>query len=503
MATEGSGLTRRRFVALAGAGLAGLTPARAWASRLSPSNRATAAAARAGYVSRPDLKPPPITVAMAARHASSGCIFLAPFDISAASATYTEVPASESRSGPLIVDQRGEPVWFLPIGKETAMGLSVQQYRRRPVLTWYEGTVLGAYGGEFVIFDPTYHEVARVRAGRGRNGDLHEFLLTADGTALITIYREVQADLSSVGGPSDGRLVEGIVQEVDVASRKVLFEWRSLDHVGLDESYLTGVTPAGNVDYFHLNSIAVDSDGHLLISARNTSTVYKVDRHSGKVIWRLGGKKSDFAVGATAAFSFQHDARRQPDGTLTIFDNAASDPGSSSASRGLRIALDMKRMRTKLVQEYTTPDVRTVWAMGNVQQLRDGGAFVGWGTHGSFSEFGPDGRLRFDAHFADGSVDYRAFRLPWVARPTGKPTVAVEPNLDGTSSLYASWNGATDITTWQVRAGRRPDLLRAIAEGRRTGFETKITIPATNGYVSAAALDASGRQLGLAPAIAV
>jgi Arylsulfotransferase (ASST) len=500
MAAKGMRLTRRGFVAAGGAALAGVLVSRAPARA---AGSARLAAEQVGYVSRPDLKPPTITVLEPADRAAPGYIFLAPFDIAAASSSYTGAPASESHAGPLIVDDAGEPIWFLPLAKDTAMGMRVQELHGRPVLTWYEGTVLGAYGGDFVVFDPTYHEVARIRAGRGRHGDLHEFLLTPQGTALITIYREVQADLTSIGGAADGRLVEGIVQELDVATGRVLFEWRSRDHVTLDETFTPAVTPAGNVDYFHLNSVDVDGDGHLLVSARNTSTVYKIDRRTGTVIWRLGGKRSTFTVTPDASFAYQHDARRQPDGTITIFDNASGAPGPGPASRGLRLSLDMKRRRASLVQEYKTPDARAVWAMGNVQQLGDGGVFIGWGTHGSFSEFGPHGRLRFDARFADKSVDYRAFRLPWLARPTGKPAVGVQQAADGSVAVYASWNGATEVATWQVRAGASPERLRAVATGARRGFETAIPVPALQGYVAVAALDRAGRRLGLSDAVAV
>jgi hypothetical protein len=483
-------MTRRRFVVLAGtvgAGLRGLRVGDA---------RADVVEAGGAYMSRPDLKPPQISVSMARNDRGRGCIFLAPFEFSAGADGSGSTPVGVSRSGPLVVDDRGEPLWFVPLEGKTAMGLRVQRFRGRPVLTWYEGSVLGPYGGDFVVYDPTYHEVARVQAGRGRHGDLHEFLLTSEGTALITIYREVTADLSSVGGDSAARLVTGIVQEVDVTSGRVVFEWRSLEHVGVEESFMTGVTPAGNVDYFHLNSVAVDRDGHLLISARHTSTVYKIDRRSGEVMWRLGGKKSDFRIEPAAAFSFQHDARRHRDGTITIFDNGAASPGAGVASRGLRLALDAGRKRASLVSEYAPPDGRTGWAMGNVQQLDDGGVFVGWGTDGSFSEFSRDGRLRYDARFADASVSYRAFRLPWVARPVGRPAVAVIQNGDGTMTVYVSWNGATAVAKWRVDAGTRVDRLATAATQRRTGFETAITLPATTGYLVAVALDAAGRELG-------
>jgi hypothetical protein len=487
-------MTRRRVLALGTGALASL----AWAR---PSRGAAAPALATPYVSRPDLHPPPITVTVPAA-VESEYVFLAPFDISAATSPYTG-PASASRVGPLIVDRRGEPVWFLPLGSTTAMNLCVQRYRGRPVLTWYEGTVLGPYGGSYVIFDPTYHEVVHVKAAGGRHGDLHEFLLTPKDTALITIYREITADLTSVGGPPDARLVEGIVQEVDVASGRLLFEWRSHEHVAVDESYLTGVTAAGNVDYFHLNSVGVDGDGNLLISSRHTSAVYKVDRRTGEVIWRLGGKRSDFTFGPGAAFAYQHDARRHPDGSMTIFDNAASLPGPGVASRGIRLALDEKARHASLLQEFRSPDARAGWAMGNLQVLNGGAVFIGWGTDGSFSEFGPDGALRFDARFADGSVGYRAFSLPWTGRPTGTPAIAATANGDGTTTVHASWNGATQVAQWQVLGGPSPDRLRVVARAPRSGFETAIVAPIGSGYVAAAAVSRAGRRLGIASAIAL
>lgn len=480
---EGGRVTRRRFVALAGAAGAGLLGARVPLAFGAPGTTAIQ-----GYVSRPDLKPPVISFDFPADGTSPGSIFLAPFDIKAAQGAYRTTPNSESHSGPLVVDDRGEPVWFLPLGSTTAMDLRVQRYRGRPVLTWYEGTVLGAEGGSWVIFDPSYHEVARVKAGRGRHGDLHDLQLTPEGTALITIYREIAT-------PAVPRLVTGIVQEVDVATGRVIFEWRSNEHVGLDESFMPQVTPQGNVDYFHLNSIDVDTDGNLLVSARNTSAIYKVDRTRGTVLWRLGGKKSDFAVDPAASFAFQHDVRRLPDGTITIFDNNAAFPTAQTLSRGMRIALDMTKKRASLVDEYIAPTPRTTWAMGNVQLLEDGGVFIGWGTDGSFSEFGPDGSVRIDGRFADGSVSYRAFRFELDARPRGRPATEVLRNADGSYTVYVSWNGATQVAKWQLVAGASAAAMTPAATVARTGFETAIPLPVTSGAISVIALDAHGRRL--------
>jgi hypothetical protein len=171
------------------------------------------------------------------------------------------------------------------------MDFKLQSYRGRPVLTWWEGVHTGYGQGEYVIIDATYREVSRVLAGNGYDGDHHEFIVSPQDTALFDIYHEVPMDLSDVGGEADSTVLDGIVQEVDIETGEVLFEWHSLDHVGLDETYAKPTKSSRpSLDYFHLNSIDVDHDGNLLVDSKGTFTVYKIDRKSGEVMWRLGGK---------------------------------------------------------------------------------------------------------------------------------------------------------------------------------------------------------------------
>ena len=266
------------------------------------------------------------------------------------------------------------------------------------MLTWIE-----TVPGEYVIFDDSYREIARFTAANGYSGDHHEFLISPQDTALITIYDAVPRDLSSVGGSNDGLARQGIVQELDIETGEVLFEWHSLDHVGLDETYATpGEDGLHRIDYFHINSIDVDHDNNLLVSARKTSAVYKIDRKTGEVIWRLGGKKSDFEMGEGTRFAFQHDARRLPDGTISIFDNGTTVfqnglPKAVEESRGIVLELDEQKMKASLVREYTHPDKQYADAAGNAQVLPNGDVFVGWGRALAISEFSQDGELLFDA----------------------------------------------------------------------------------------------------------
>jgi hypothetical protein len=299
----------------------------------------------------------------------------------------------------------------------------------------------------------------------------------------------------------DGTVVEGVVQEIDIATGRVLFEWHSLDHVGLDE---TSFPASGTWDYFHLNSIEVDEDDNLIVSARYPSAIYKLDRRSGEVIWRLGGTKSDFALGPGATFWFQHDARARPGGLLSLFDDGAEalDHAPESVSRAIVLSLDDSTMNASLIQAFANPNGALTVAMGSAQRLHTGGYFVGWGTVPQVSEFGPDGSLVFDAIFPDGQSSYRAFRAQWAGRASGRPAVAAVPNANGSIDVYASWNGATRISHWRVDGGETATDLAALKVVPRSGFETRIRITRRHSRVAAVALDSTGGVLGTSPVIA-
>jgi hypothetical protein len=438
------------------------------------------------FRSRPDLSPPTIEVSTQAHDTAPGYIFVAPI-------------GTPGQRGPMILDNSGRPVWFRPVFQEvgTAFNFKVQRYRGAPVLTWWEGK---GSQGEYVILDSSYREIKRVRAGNGYKGDHHEFLITPQDTALITIYNPVRWDLSAVGGPKDGMIIDGIAQEVDIETGEVLFEWHSLEHVGLDESYSKPPkNPKWPLDYFHINTIDEDHDGNLLVSGHKTFTIYKIDRKSGEIIWRLGGKKSDFEMGPGTRTRYQHDARRQSDGTITIFDNGGRH--KDEMSYGLVLELDMKEMSATLVRRYAHPDGRLAAIMGNMQLLPTGNVFIGWGGYPGFSEFSRDGQLLFDARFHPKQNSYRAFRFPWNGRPSEDPVVVAERGpAQEELTLYASWNGATEVATWEVLAGSRPGQLEPLGAVPRNGFETAITVHTAESYVGVQAKDNSGRVLGTSKA---
>ena len=429
------------------------------------------------FLSRPDLRPPEMTVATLRDGIAPGKVLFAP-------------KRRPGQRGPAILDERGQLVWWHPVrGDLVANDLRVQRYRGKPVLTWWEGrTNDRGYGdGTWVIADTSYREIARVRAGNGSHGDLHEMVLTKDGTALLTVYEQFDADLSLVNSPKGGQAMDSIIQEVEIPSGKVLWEWHSKDHVALAESMAVGPrTLKLPYDYFHINSIDVDPDGDLLVSARNTWAVYKIDRRSGEVLWRLGGRRSDFALGPGVRFAWQHDARWMPDGTLTVFDNQAT-PRVEDESSAVVLDVDERRRTATVVREFTHPDEVLAIAEGNAQMLPTGGMLVGWGMARRVSEIGPDGDLLFDLRLPRDTDTYRAYRMPWRATPVERPRIAAERSGDRVTA-YASWNGATDVTHWELLAGDSPQSLRRVAITGRQGFETEISAQTSAAWVAVRAL---------------
>ncbi len=243
--------------------------------------------------------PPPVTILTSSGHAARGDIFITP---TGDTGTYA--------NGPEILDRRGNVVWFhaAPQGL-TAADFRTQEYLGRPVLTFWQGTGLGGLAsGTDYVYNDHYQQIATVRAGNGLSADGHEFLITPWNTALILAYTTATANLTSIGGPANQTVINGVVQEIDIRTGRVLFQWNSADHVPFSQSEQPlPASPNTPWDWFHINAVHIDTDGNLLIDARDTWTAYKVNRFTGNIIWQLGGKASSFKLRAAPG----QDARQR------------------------------------------------------------------------------------------------------------------------------------------------------------------------------------------------
>jgi len=440
-----------------------------------------ARAARAWYPlmhfhSAPGLQPPRMTVS-SDPDTQSGQIFLALRPNKFTSGHHFH-------GGPMILNSQGQLVWF---GQgHYANNLQVQSYRGRPVLTWLRRDT-------YVIYNRHYQRVAAVRAGNGYRTDMHDFQLTRRGTAYIAGTGAVQANLSSVGGPSSGTVEDDVIQEVDVQTGQVLWEWHAYGHIPLTASY--NPPQSGFDDYFHLNSIQPLSDGNLLVSARNTWAIYKISRRTGRVLWTLGGKNSSFRMGPGTNFEWQHDARLSGR-TLTLFDDADHPQEErQSSAKILRLDTHAHPMTARLVGRYVHRPRVLSPAQGSAQLLPNGNIFVGWGIKPVFSEYAPDGRQIFTGSFPLGINSYRALRFRWVGDPLTAPALDVVRSSRRQDTLYFSWNGATQVAFWRVLGGPRSRSLKQLRKVPKKSFETRVRLQGPPAYLAVQALDAKGHVL--------
>ncbi|HEV3319525.1 MAG TPA: arylsulfotransferase family protein [Solirubrobacteraceae bacterium] len=444
------------------------------------------------YSSAPTLTPSTVTVTTPAKPgAAPGDFFLAPYQ-------------GAGTPGPMIIDQHGRLVWFHPVpAGDSATNFQVQSYEGKPVLTWWQGKILGVgFGqGEDLLYNSSYEKIAQVRAGNGYHADLHEIRLTPQGTAWIDIFDPVHTNLTAVKGSSEGILTDSVIQEIDIKTGLVMWEWHALGHIAITDSFNPLPGNGRPWDYVHINSVDPGASGDVLLSGRNTWTLYDVDIHTGGYDWRLGGgKHSDFRLGPGVKFYWQHDAEFQPGGLISVFDNG-SDPPKERQSRGLLLAPSLSAHTVRLLRQFTNP-THTLLAesQGNMQGLPGGDWLLGYGRLPNFTELDASGHVLFDATLGRNVQNFRTYLSPWSAHPTTTPSLAVRSRSAGLTVL-ASWNGATEVASWQVLAGASSTSLTVIASAPTQGFQTSIAVTSTPAYLAVQALNASGAVIGRSPTI--
>jgi EmrB/QacA subfamily drug resistance transporter len=461
------------------------------------------------FVSAPSLHPPVLRASHRASRAQ-----LAPGYIFTANFYDLNEPPIIGQSGALILDRQLQPVWFQPVPEKlVAANLSLQTYRGRPALAWWQGIVTNTGSterGEDVVVDQHYRTVARLRAKDGWVLTLHELAIRGDDI-WVTANRNVPMNLSRYGGAYNGALIDSAVQEYDLRTGELVRSWDALDHIPLGESEASLPTNAFPWDAYHVNSIQLVGADRLLVSMRNTWAAYLVDIATGRVQWTLGGRNSTFRFGPRAAFEWQHDVQLQPGARVTLYDDhccqltgGGSQVPATGPSRGLVLDLDDAAHTATVVAQYTHGGDFEAAYMGDTQTLPNGNVFVGWGSEPYFSEYSRSGRLLYEGELPGPNLTYRATLEPWVGLPTSLPAAAVR-RQDDAYTVYASWNGATQLVSWRVLAGTGAGPLRTVATHVRSGFETAIAVPPGPAYTTfkVQALDAGGRAIGTSPAFAL
>jgi EmrB/QacA subfamily drug resistance transporter len=456
------------------------------------------------YVTAPGLRPPVIRadVPTVTSKLAPGYIFMSNFyDLNH--------PPMIGQSGPLILDNRLQPVWFHPVRTDVVAGnLSLQIYNGKPVLAWWQGTITSTgatESGEDVIVDQHYRTIATLKATGGWVLTLHELAIRGHDI-WVTANKDIPMNLSRYGGAYNGALTDSAVQEYDLQTGKLVYSWDALDHIPLSDSRASLPTNGFPWDAYHVNSINLPGDGTFVVSMRNLWAAYKVNIATGALEWTLGGRHSSFKLGPGADFQWQHDVVTYPGSSLiTMFDDhccqitgGGTYVSPTAPSRGLVLKLDTRTHTATLASQYSHGQNFDADYMGSVEPLANGNEFVGWGSAPWFTEYDSSGRLLLDARLPGSDITYRATVEPWVGQPL-YPPVGAARRYGAKTTVYASWNGATKVAGWRVLSVNRGGAASPVAAARKSGFETAIPVASAASRYEVQAVDARGRAIGTSP----
>ena len=379
----------------------------------------------------------------------------------------------------------------------------------------------GYVRGYGVVMDDTFTTITSVKSGGGMaNFDEHEFKVVDDGkNVLMTLYNPEHYDMTDWDiTTGQGWIMNCCFQKLELVTNRLLFEWCALDHTEITETTVapsstevsgTGLNPTLPWDWFHINAVDQNADGDYLVSARHVSTVYKISGQDGHVIWRLGGKMSDFSFPAGLNFSFQHDARwREENATTTIlslFDNGSNGYNQTSRySTSMILKLDHTDNTVALLRSYVAPLKLVSASQGNMQLLgtnsdwTTANTFFGWGNNAYISEYTNDGTMVMQGHFATiGSMNYQAFKYNITTNPTDAPALYTYAHNESTGTVYyMSWNGATKVRLWRMYGAEdRNGPWSVVDTVNRNGFETTFAAPTFYAWGMVESIDGEGKPL--------
>jgi hypothetical protein len=487
------------------------------------------------FVTRPELKAPKYMVAKHHPEAiAPGYWFVTPYTRLGRPASTQQKDYIPCTTGAHIYDGEGELVWSGACHYDNRIVFDLRpiNINDSTFLTFFlpgEKDLFNAPLRERVstgvLMNSQYEEISRIGAADGAVVDGHEFSVLPGGkSTLLTTTRDDEAEAYVLGHGRTRKVLNTGFQEVDIGTAKALFEWDPVSHgVHLNESCdTTGLAPLApadrNWDFFHINSVDKFSNGDYLVSSRHTSTIYRISRDDGHIVWRLGGchNKTDFTMGDGVPFYWQHHARirfeNETHAIISVFDNASEDqdrgePKGHNPPAGKILLLHLKSMTANMLRRFDRPDKGQSAALGSVSVLgpdpETANVFIDWAFDGYISEYDDQNRLALEAKFlSDRKRSYRAYKFPFKGEPVELPTLKIVPigyrQDEAATAFYVSWNGATEVASWTLHGGDT-DLAESftlLATVKRRGFETSWVTPNLIRWAYAEARDANGTTIG-------
>jgi hypothetical protein len=342
----------------------------------------------------------------------------------------------------IIFDYQGNPLFYMRKNHEM-MDFKLQADGR---LTAWEGNP-----GCPCALDSTYTFVDRFDSPPGYWCDDHEIMVLPNGEYYIIVSDLRIIDMSQIvsGGHEEAEVVSNHIAHMD-ADHNLIWIWRGWDHIEITDASNWDLTDQF-IDFMHTNAIDFDLDGNILISSRHLSEITKINRQTGDIMWRLGGKKDSFTwVNDDDRISYQHDIRSLPNGNYTIFDNGNFH--SPHYSRALELELDTQNWTATKVWEYRDSPDRRSWGEGSARRLPNGNTLINWSDGDTpFMEVRPNGEIAFEGGYLPPRGSYRIHKFDWEGK-AAVPNLIIEPSLDNINLLFNKF-GDYDVEYYNIYGG--------------------------------------------------
>lgn len=313
----------------------------------------------------------------------------------------------------IVFDDHGVPVWWQGSNPGPIDAKFITESGEPTRITWW-GQFSGADGYQIRELDGTVvHTVSIV----GGSTDIHELQPEPNGNYLVTSYQPREhVDLTAFGGGADDTVIDAEVQEINETGEAV-WTWNSATHIGLEETgrWWPTALKGAQRDIVHMNAVEPVGDDAILISMRHSDAVYKIDKSSGNVVWKLGGTwtpKSLVVVNdpeGAYPLGGQHDVRLQADGTITIHDNNTNQP---NPPRAVRYEINEGAKTATLVEQVTDPEAPGSFCCGSSRRSADGSWLMSWGGRSLVTEFNAAKERTFRLGFGGVAFSYRAVAAP-------------------------------------------------------------------------------------------
>lgn len=389
----------------------------------------------------------------------------------------------------MILDNTGAPVWY----KRGSKGRDFKVQKNGML------TMVG--GGGFIGYDQNFNQIASFRAVNGYNTDDHDLQVLADGGYLLIGRRDETVDMRQYvqGGKPNATVHATVLQEFTAAGELIL-QWRAWDNFDIRQmenwSYDDPLT-GQSIRFPHMNSVDIDTDGHIVLSSKRISEITKIDRGSGEIIWRLGGDKNQFTLvnDPLGGFNVQHDIHVVGENRYTLFDNHWLH--RTNESRAVEYEIDTDDMTATLVWQYQDNPPYESHHMGNAQRLGNGNTLINWveAALPKAAEVRPDGTKAFEMNWAQrNSKSYRVHRFPWEGM-VERPYLVLESHPDNVTLIFNKF-GDSNVAYYCIYGGTTPHPTALLDTSVLTLKRLTDLVNGRRYYFRVTAVDINGRESG-------